>query len=191
MYDELVWQLRKRAEVFDYYGWVATASDYKEAANAIEELSRLLDGVKADNDSLCAKIEKMCNEPHWISAKEPYIWMANGGPLQWLGQDATQYGGIARAAEGGNMNELKINLNEVVKVKLTGLGKDIYYHQFDELNRRYGRVVCKPSFPEEDAEGYTKFQLWNFIEIYGEHVGMTKLNVIEPLEIVYELPGEE
>ena len=89
------------------------------------------------------------------------------------------------------MNEVRINLNEVVKVKLTDLGKDIYYHQFDELNRRCGRIVCKPSFPKEDAEGYTKFQLWNFIETYGEHVGVAKPNVIEPLEIVYESPKEE
>ena len=32
------------------------------------------------------------------------------------------------------MNDIRINLNEAVKVKLTDLGKDIYYHQFDELN---------------------------------------------------------
>ena len=89
------------------------------------------------------------------------------------------------------MNEVRINLNEVVKVKFTDLGKDIYYHRFDELNQVYGRIVCKPSFPKEDAEGYTKFQLWDFIETYGEHVGIAKPNVIEPLEIVYELPKEE
>lgn len=89
------------------------------------------------------------------------------------------------------MNEVRINLNEVIKVKLTDLGKDIYYHQFDELNRRRGRIVCEPSFPKEDAEGYTKFQLWNFMEIYGEHIGVAQPNVIEPLEIVYELPKEE
>ena len=89
------------------------------------------------------------------------------------------------------MNEVRIKLNEVVKVKLTDLGKDIYYHQFDELNQRCGRIVCKPSFPKEDAEGYTEFQLWNFIETYGKHIGMAKSNVIKPLEIVYELPREE
>ena len=89
------------------------------------------------------------------------------------------------------MNEVRINLNEFVKVKLTNLGKDIYYHQFDELNQQWGKIVCEPSFPKEDAEGYTKFQLWNFIEIYGEHFGMTKPNVIEPLDIIYELELED
>ena len=89
------------------------------------------------------------------------------------------------------MNEVRINLNEFVKVKLTDLGKDIYYHQFDKMNQQWGRIVCKPSFPKEDAEGYTKFQLWDFIEIYGKHIGMTKPNVIEPLDIIYELQEED
>ena len=89
------------------------------------------------------------------------------------------------------MNEVRINLNEFVKVKLTDLGKDIYYHQFDEMNKQWGRIICKPSFPKEDAEGYTKFQLWDFIEIYGEYFGMTKPNVIEPLDIIYELQEGE
>jgi hypothetical protein len=81
---------------------------------------------------------------------------------------------------------IKINLNETVKVKLTDLGKDIYYHQFDDLNECYGRQIVKPRFPKCDDEGYTKFQLWEFMELYGEHMGMCKPNVIEPLEIVYE-----
>ena len=89
------------------------------------------------------------------------------------------------------MNEVRINLNEVVKVKLTDLGKDIYYHRFDKLNKRCGKIVCKPSFPKEDAKGYTKFQLWDFMETYGEHLGIAKPTVINPLEIVYELPKEE
>lgn len=89
------------------------------------------------------------------------------------------------------MSEVRINLNEFVKVRLTDLGKDIFYHQYDGLNQRCGRIICKPVFPKEDAEGYTKFQLWNFIEIYGEYFGVTKPNVVKPLEIVYELPGEK
>ena len=89
------------------------------------------------------------------------------------------------------MSEVRINLNEDVKVKLTDLGKDIYYHRFDGFNRICGKIVCKPSFPKVDAEGYTKFQLWNFMKIYGEHMGLTMPNVIKPLEIVYELPNAE
>ena len=81
---------------------------------------------------------------------------------------------------------IRINLNEPIKVKLTDWGKGIYYHQYDRTNRIAGREICKPKFPKEDENGYTEFQLWCFMKLYGEHMGMTLPNVIEPLEIVYE-----
>lgn len=84
---------------------------------------------------------------------------------------------------------VRINLNEPIKVRLTDFGKDIYYHQYDDLNERCGKEVCKPSFPKTDKDGYATFQLWCFIELYGDYIGMGKKNVIQPLEIVYE--GEE
>lgn len=81
---------------------------------------------------------------------------------------------------------IRINLNEPIKVKLTDWGKEIYYHQYDRTNQIAGKEICKPKFPKEDKNGYTEFQLWCFIELYGEHMGMILPNVIEPLEIVYE-----
>lgn len=82
-------------------------------------------------------------------------------------------------------NIQKINLNETIKVKLTPYGAEIYYKQFDELNKQYGREICKPLMPRIDKDGYTEFQLWHFIELYGQHIGVGKTNVIEPLDIVY------
>lgn len=79
----------------------------------------------------------------------------------------------------------KINLNETIKVKLTPYGAEIYYKQFDEVNKQRGREICKPQMPRIDKDGYTEFQLWHFMELYGEHIGMCKPNVIEPLDIVY------
>ena len=81
---------------------------------------------------------------------------------------------------------IRINLNEPIMVKLTDWGKEIYYHQYDRVNQIAGREICKPKFPKEDENGYTEFQVWCFMELYGEHMGMTLPNVIEPLEIVYE-----
>ena len=89
------------------------------------------------------------------------------------------------------MSEVKINLNEYVKVHLTDLGNDIFYHQYDELNQSFGRIICKPHFPKKDTDGYTKFQLWQFIELYGNYISLVKPNVIKPLEIVYEPPESE
>lgn len=84
------------------------------------------------------------------------------------------------------LEPVRINLNEPIKVKLTDWGKEIYYHQYDRINQIAGREICKPKFPKEDENGYTEFQLWCFIELYGMHMGMTLPNVIEPLEVVYK-----
>lgn len=80
----------------------------------------------------------------------------------------------------------KININEYVKVKLTDYGKDIFYHQYDNLNKTYGKEIIKPSYPKVDSDGYTSFQLWCFINLYGRYIDMGLQNVIEPLEIVFE-----
>ena len=80
----------------------------------------------------------------------------------------------------------KININEYVKVKLTDYGKEIFYHQYDNLNKTYGKEIIKPSYPTVDSDGYTSFQLWYFMNLYGRHIDMGVQNVIEPLEIVFE-----
>lgn len=84
---------------------------------------------------------------------------------------------------------MTINLNDFVKVKLTDLGKDIYYHRFDTVNeiiiKRGGNPIT-PHMPKVDSEGKTKIQLWDFITLYGGYIGMAKPNVIEPLDLEVE-----
>lgn len=80
----------------------------------------------------------------------------------------------------------KININEYVKVKLTDYGKEIFYHQFDEINSFYKCEKIKPHYPKVDKEGYTSFQLWHFMNLYGNYIDICMQNVIEPLEIVFE-----
>lgn len=76
----------------------------------------------------------------------------------------------------------KINLNSMIKVKLTPLGADIYYHQYDQLNQTYKREICKSHMPQIDKDGYTEVQLHSFINLYGEHIGICcKENVIEDI----------
>ena len=113
--------------------------------------------------------EKLCNQQRW--------------------KDAEEYQRIIdrfMAFASAQSEPIRINLNEPIKVKLTDWGKEIYYRQYDRTNQIAGREICKPRFPREDENGYTEFQLWGFIELYGTHIGMTLPNVIEPLEIVYE-----
>lgn len=89
--------------------------------------------------------------------------------------------------------EVKINLNEPIKFKLTDYGKDIYYHRFDEFNefiKQHGGKPIEPTMPKVDEEGYTEMQLWCFMNIYGKHMEMGCNNVVESLEIIY-MKGED
>lgn len=75
----------------------------------------------------------------------------------------------------------KLNLNDRVKVKLTPYGAEIYFHQFDELNKvlsAKGAKPVNPHMPKIDEDGYTSFQLWDFIHLYGEYINIGKQNVI-------------
>lgn len=79
---------------------------------------------------------------------------------------------------------MKLNINDIVKVKLTPQGVDIFYHQFDELNKYIksrGGKPLEPLMPRIDKDGFTEFQLWYFIELYGNHIGMAKKNVISDI----------
>jgi hypothetical protein len=86
--------------------------------------------------------------------------------------------------------EIKINLNETVKVKLTQFGKDIYMHQYDEVINKY--PLLKISRPEIkiDENGYTEFILWHFMNLYGSYMELGEPEVIKPLEIIYKRESE-
>ena len=87
----------------------------------------------------------------------------------------------------GDKKPTKINLNDKIKVKLTPLGSEIYYHQYDELNKQIkknGGTELEPIMPQIDKDGYTEFQLHHFISLYGKYIGVCKPNVIKPLDII-------
>ena len=72
------------------------------------------------------------------------------------------------------MEQIKFNLNDPVKVKLTPKGRNI-------LVKRHNRFIIttkeevKKMHPVDD-EGYTVFQLWNLMQIFGEHIYMGDTN---------------
>lgn len=80
-----------------------------------------------------------------------------------------------------------VNLNQNIKVKLNDLGKEIYYHRFDEVNeqiKRHGGKPIKPTMPKVDAEGYTQFQIWHFMNLYGKYMEMCSEQVLETLDVI-------
>lgn len=80
----------------------------------------------------------------------------------------------------------QLNLNSIIKVKLTDYGKDKFYHQYDALNTYISSVggkIIEPRYPDVDENGYSKFQLWDFMHVYGEHMRLGAPEVIQPLNI--------
>jgi hypothetical protein len=70
---------------------------------------------------------------------------------------------------------VKVNINEYVKVKLNPNGIKVLEDERNELNRRIearGGKGFGPYVPQVDEEGYTKFQLWHLMRIFGSHVDM-------------------
>lgn len=41
--------------------------------------------------------------------------------------------------------------------------------------------------PEVDKDGYSEMQLWCFIELYGQHIGMGKRGVIEHFDLIFDI----
>lgn len=83
------------------------------------------------------------------------------------------------------VDEIKINLNDFIKVKLTETGKEIFIHRFDDINKNLRYEAYKNIPLEEDENGYTEFQLWDFMQIYGPYMYFAGPTVIDPFEIVY------
>jgi hypothetical protein len=80
--------------------------------------------------------------------------------------------------------DVKINFNDIVKVKLTDRGKEIMKQRHDELNAliikksRSGKVFREFTI-KIDREGYTSFLLWQLMNTFGEYMVM---GLEEPFE---------
>jgi hypothetical protein len=62
-----------------------------------------------------------------------------------------------------------INMNDTVRVKLTDLGRQIHKEKHGEVCTR-ANVSYQP--PQEDEDGYSKWQLWHLMSFFGEHLSL-------------------
>ena len=75
-----------------------------------------------------------------------------------------------------------LNINEFIKVKLTQKGKLVYLEHQIETQKKFDRDRIKIDVPlnvEVDDEGFSSFQLWSFMEIFGSHMYCGAEPVIE------------
>ena len=80
----------------------------------------------------------------------------------------------------------KLNLNSTIGFRLNDRGKDIYYHKYDKLNEyvvSQGGEPLERRHPDVDENGISWFQLWQFMDIFGNHTGLGKPEFWKELSI--------
>lgn len=59
-----------------------------------------------------------------------------------------------------------VNLNDHVWVRLTDLGRELHREQHEALRKDVPKLGPYRE-PQEDAEGFTKWQLWQLMQHFG------------------------
>ena len=78
------------------------------------------------------------------------------------------------------------NINDEIKVKLTALGEDILNKDVAETLSTLKKIDLPGYAPyHTDNEGYTKFQLWDFMRIFGRYFWNGCPPIIEDNEIIF------
>ena len=77
------------------------------------------------------------------------------------------------------MQYKETNLNYHIKVKLTEKGREIYTRYLNDLEEEY--EIDSKDLPkiEVDENGYTEFQMWEFMRLFGKHFSMIGENPCE------------
>lgn len=102
------------------------------------------------------------------------------GDLQYLAEKVNK---LSSLLEGQNF---MANINDKIKVKLTEHGRSILEKEitaFGILKRFDGYKYYSPY--NTDDEGYTEFQLWNFMRIFGPYFWNGCPQIIEHNEIIF------
>lgn len=78
------------------------------------------------------------------------------------------------------MDDLKFNINNQVKVRLTNFGKEIIRDTNDKMSRLLGEKVA---LYKVDEEGYTTFQMYQLMNIFGQYMNVGIVEVPFQLDI--------
>ena len=75
-------------------------------------------------------------------------------------------------ASGSPLQAIRFNINEYFRVKLTPRGKAIHRAEHDAFTAQFPNAKIEYHAPEEDAEGWSKWQAWSLMQTFGPHIAM-------------------
>ena len=74
---------------------------------------------------------------------------------------------------GSPLVAVPFNVNEYVRVKLTERGKKCLRENYDKLAQAWGgKLTFQFRLPEEDADGWSRWQMWSLMQDLGPHISM-------------------
>lgn len=79
---------------------------------------------------------------------------------------------------------MMFNVNNYVRIKLTDYGKEILRKRFDEMHEKFPKAFKKFRTPKEDADGWSKWQMWDLMNTFGDYVS---LGMEVPFDTVIEI----
>lgn len=80
------------------------------------------------------------------------------------------------------MEQIKFNINHSVKVKVTEYGYEVWLaheNKFVQFSGTIKSVTIEELKAKQDEDGYTKFQLWDMMSIFGPKMTMGFENPID------------
>lgn len=80
---------------------------------------------------------------------------------------------------------MKINLNQHIKVKLTDKAEIYLKKRHNKIYQQFANEV-KFKMPNVDKEGYSTYQLWEFIGIFGDSMKYPTLKGVIETDIIIE-----
>lgn len=81
------------------------------------------------------------------------------------------------------------NVNDTIWVKLTPLGLKIHWRKHLEVWKKLGKLNDFPYKPPNmNEQGFSSFQLWDFMETFGPEFYLGQMPLIEDNAIWFEEP---
>jgi hypothetical protein len=66
--------------------------------------------------------------------------------------------------------ETTFNINDHIKVRLTARGREIHKLEYDCANPKYIKEKYPYQPPQEDKDGWSRWQAWHFMSLFGGYM---------------------
>ena len=172
-------ELENVKAVLDYLNAVKDTENYKKNPPSLN------DWLKLEKERLTEEYDNLCviNADDRDIISQALIEMSNKYNVANQFQVANKIDEVRRRFLDNEIKEyVKTNLNYHIKVKLNDYGKQIHYDYWKDICRD-ANVQYKL---EVDDEGYSSFQIHEFMNLFGEYAHLGAKPFLETNDVLIE-----